>query len=248
MPRFYKKKPGRPKKYVRKRYTVRRNEKWRISRPLRPRIDSYKRSFSSTIQLRTDTGNIPVGWYVDNGALFTTWTFYLKQLNDITDFTNLYAMYKIKGVRLQMYFSNTQSVISQDSTSGYTPNRQLMVYMTPNREGDAYNNSGDPGSEPLTEDVCLDTQSVKKKLALNGGRPLDIYMSLRQQNVLFNKTDSTAYSTVAPKWLRSDQTEVNHYGLNMRIQRVDDQPLTTGGGIQFCKIIGTLYFQCKQVQ
>lgn len=249
MPRFYKKKKGRPKKRQRIVRNVRRNESWRIARPLKPRIDQFKRSFADNIDLRVDSPNVPVGWQVDNGGIYTTWKFKLDQLHDYSDFQNLYAMYRIKGIRMQMYFSNTASVI--DSGTANPPNRQLLVYMTPNREGFEYD--GTTTERILTEELCLDTQSCKKRIALNGGRPLDLYMSVRQRTVKYAQTVGTTpqYTTTAssPQWLATDQVSVDHYGLNMRIQRVDNEPLTTGGSTpQKLKMIVTIYFQCKQVQ
>jgi hypothetical protein len=135
-----------------------------------------------------------------------------------------------------MFFSQTGS--SGDTESNNLSNSQLLVRMAPNQ-------SGIP--EVLDNTYWQQTQAKKYKTALNGGRPIDIYMPLKQANLITSSTGS-ANTMTAPKFIPCTTTNVVHYGINMSIERVDGQTFTQGvANYQYCKIITTLYFQTRSV-
>jgi hypothetical protein len=224
------------RRFNRKRQRPKRIAK--IQRGLSPAIYPFKRSISTTIGLNGTAP--PEGWSTSGNNLYRNWGFSLAQLGDYSEFTDLFKYYKLKGVRLQMYFSNTNST-ARDGTS--SPNQQILMWMDTNRDGADIAASGQ-------ESTYLTSQTAKKRLCLNTtGRPIDIYMSLRQQNMVYGGPANTDYTTVRPKWIATTEPTTPHYGYKMMLQRVDGQAFTSGiTNSQYCKIIQTVYFQCKKVE
>lgn len=134
-----------------------------------------------------------------------------------------------------MYFSNT---ISGTEDSSLHANSQLLVRMAPNQRG---------SNDLLGNSYWQQIQAKKYKLAINGGRPLDVYMPLKQPNTLQSST-GTAPALISPKFIASNIGNVVHYGLNLSIERVDGQGFTSGfGNTQKVKLITTIYLQTRGV-
>lgn len=229
---------ARPRRrtYRKPRYTV------RAPRPLGTgAIHSFKQSFEQVIGLNTTAP--PSGWSANGNNLYRSLVFKLTDIQQHGEFTDLFAMYKLKGVRMQMYFSNN-SAESMETTAGGTtisPNQQMLVWTDRNTGTSAFTG---------TTDEMLNSQTAKKKLALRtDGRPLDIYMPVRVMNTI-EQDSSFVRPAPAPKstWIGTDYPSVEHYGLNMMIQRVDGQTFTTSiNNSQYARIIYTLYFSTKKV-
>lgn len=233
------------KRYKRKRFNRKRQRApyrkiVRVQRGLQlPAIYPFKRSTSITVGLNTSAP--PEGWGVYGNNLYKNWGFSLAQLLDSTDFTQLFKYYKLKGVRLQLYFSNTNSTASQGPATN-SPNQQILMWMDTNKDGADVAASGE-------EKTYLNSQTAKKKLCLRGGKPIDIFCSLRQQNMIYGGLANTDYSTIRPQWISTTEPATPHYGYKMMLQRVDGQPFTSGiSNSQYLKIIQTIYFQCKKVE
>lgn len=229
----------KPRKYNKKRVVKRR-----LMRPQRglttPSIHAFKRSITQTIQLSTTA--VPEGWYASGNNLYKNWGFSLSSLNSFQEFTDLFKYYKIAGCRLQLYFSNTGSNPTMGSNM-YYPNSQILMHLDTNRDGEDSSTTG-------LEATYLNSQTAKKKLCLNStGRPIDIYMPLRQQSMVYGGATNTDYATVKPKWISTNESTTPHFGYKMMLQRVDGQAfsgLTTN--TQYVKIVNTLYFKCKKVE
>lgn len=234
------------KRYAKK--PIRRNRKRFVKRKLMkpqrgltsPSIHAFKRSITETIQLSTTA--VPEGWYASGNNLYKNWGFSLSQLNSHQEFTDLFKYYKILGARVQLYFSNTGSNPTMGSNM-YYPNSQILMHIDTNRDGNDSSTSG-------LEATYLNSQTAKKKLCLNSiGRPVDIYMSLRQQDMIYGGASNTDYATTKPKWIATTEPTTPHYGYKMMLQRVDGQQfqsITTN--TQYVKVTTTLYFKCKKVE
>lgn len=210
---------------------------------MRPRVYNFTRSFVETIPLvnNADSPSIPSGWSVTADAgMVKAQAFNLAQLPDYSEFTNLYAQYRIMAVKTTMYFSNTGSNAGDNTLS----NKQILLYMAPNRNG--ISNT----TKPLTEEHFLQTQATKKKLCLNSnGRPISVYMKLNQLNEVFSGTVNTDYTAVKPKFLSTTETGAPHYGLDFRFQRVDNGQFSDGASVYpQVKMIHKVYLQCRQVE
>lgn len=211
----------------------------KVQRGMSPAVYPFKRSTSVTIGLNSTSP--PEGWSVNGNNLYKNWGFSLSALGDNTDFTNLFKYYRLKGVRLQIYFSNTSSPTEDGNNTA--SNQQILCWLDTNKDGTDLATSG-------AESTYLTSQTAKKKLCLNTmGKPIDIYMPLRQQNMIYGGTGNTDYTTVSPKWISTGEPTTAHYGYKMMLQRVDGQAFTSGiSNSQYCKIIQTVYLQCKKVE
>lgn len=205
----------------------------RVPRGIQPGIYRFKRDIEEILTL--DGTAAPEGWTLDGTSrVYRQLGWSLGSLPNNGDFTDLFAQYRLKGARMRLYFS-------QDSTgvnSGYT-NSQLMIRMAPNQSGQV---------STLNAAFWQQAQAKKYKLAYNGGKPLDFYMPLKIANEVTSST-GTANSMMSPKWINVVSSNVQHYGINLAIERVDGQTFTTGvNNFQRVKVITTLYLETRRVQ
>ena len=234
--KMYKKKPL----YKRRRYYRKRVKK--LPRSLRPKTYNFHRSFTSIVQLGNGTNG---GWTqldasLVNGpqAMVQQMQFSLADLNMSGEFTNLFAQYKINAVSMKLYFANTNST--------NTANRQTILYVAPWRTGDV---------ESLTEHFFLNTQKHKTKLCMNTiGKPVTIYCPMKQLNRLYVSDSTYTTSIQKPKYIGTSSPTVPHFGLNLRIQKVDGADFTsgttTGSTLRWpaFKQEIKIYFSCRQVE
>ena len=205
---------------------------------MRPKVHRFKRDIEETLILSATTA--PEGWSMDgNFRVYKNLAWALASVGESTDFQNLFRQYRIKGARMRFYFSNTGS-----TTMGGTAqmaNSQIMVRMAPNQRGDG---------EVLDNAYWQSIQAKKYKLGINGGKPLDIYMPLKQKNEVFGSASvPTQYTMMRPKYISTVASNVSHYGLNIALERVDGQGFTAGMvNNQSVKVITTLYFEMRGVE
>ncbi len=210
------------------------------SRGLRQSTYMFKRRITQVVDLSTISNS---GWIKSSeNALYRQWVFKLADLDgggQTTDFTNLFRRYKINAVKVELAFSNTGSI---PATNGSTPsNYQLQVYTMGNRSGRT--------EEDMTEQNFLNTQASSKRLALNGGKPLKYYMKLNQLAETYASITNTDYCVQKPRYVSTGETGCEHYGLNMLINRVDGEPLTTGiTSPQHMRMTMTYYMSFKGVE
>lgn len=229
----------------RKRRVIRRRRLGKPSRGLRQSVYLFKRKVSEVVALADST--LENGWLVssDNGV-YKSWTFNLNQISTRTDFTALFKQYKICGIGLEVCFNNTQSSITGNvsGTPNVAPGTQLQVYTIPNRVGKART-----VLDPLTEQIVLDTQAHKKRLALNGGRPLKFFFKVNQLGMVFHNAANTDYTVSPARYLSTAETGTEHYGFEMYINRVDGQSLSSNiANEQTARITTTYYLACKGVE
>lgn len=242
----YKRRPTvRPKlrRWRRKRRTSRLGKP---SRGLTQSTYMFKRRTTSVLPL---DGSSQSGWTLsgDNGV-YRNWVFTLGDITTSTEFTRLFRRYKINAVKVELAFSNTQSASTGGSQAAapvkYFDNAQLQIYTKANRVG----------VTPLaatTEADFMETQAMKKRLALNGGKPVSFFMKVNQlaetyQSALPGGTD---YAVQRPRYIGTNEPTCPHYGITMYINRVDGQPLGTGhnGQPQFVRSTVTYYLSFKGV-
>lgn len=234
-----------------RRRVYRRRPRARVGRPSRGMRQStylFKRQVTEVVRLSTSTLGT-TGWVdAGDGGVYKQWTFNLDQLaataTSKTDFTALFKRYKIAAVKLDMSFNNTASPLVP-AGQGNSPGAQLQVYTTPNRTGRAR----DPAVNPLTEAELLNTQAKRKRLALNGGRSLKTYMRTTQLNMVYVSATDTDYGVQRPQYLSTGETGAEHYGLEMYINRVDGQALSSNiANEQSVRITTTYYLAFKGVE
>lgn len=231
---------SRSKPFRKNRKRIRRAKLYRKPKSFSPGIFSFKRSTTEVVDLIAGTGQ---GWTVStatgNQGIGKTFQFALNDVNDPSDFVNLFKYYKIKAVRVQVYLSNT--ITAQDEPSRF-PNSNLMMYT------DINNNGVITGSD--TVENYLDSQTSKRRTLISSGRrPIDLLMRMKIANTVYGGTTNTDYTLSSPKWISTDEPNTPHYGMNMFIGRVDGEGLTTGyTNAQYARFVYTYYIQCKKVR
>lgn len=207
------------------------------SRGLRQSTYMFKRRITQVVDL---SGSSNSGWVKSSeNALFRQWVFKLADLDSAsaTDFTHLFKRYKINAVKVELSFSNTQSAPDGTNPGNY----QIQVYTMLNRSGRT--------EENMTEQMFLNTQASSKRLALNGGKPLKYYMKVNQLAETYASATNTDYCVQKPRYVSTGETGCEHYGLNMYVNRVDGEPLTTGIlSAQHMRMTMTYYMSFKGVE
>ncbi len=229
--------------YKKKKRTFKRKIA-KIGRPPRralsaPRPYYFKRTLSNTVTLSSSDEF----WTSTGSALGKAFAFSLSAISDDTDFINLFKYYRLKGARVRMYFSNTGSVPVGMSTGVVTvPNSQILVTIDRNMNGET--------TGVANEDHYLQSQTAKRRVALGGDRrPIDIYMPLKQGNLVYQTSTLSNNTLVSPKWISTGNPDTPHWGYNIMLQRVDGENFTAGiSNQQSVKMLTTLYFQCKKVE
>lgn len=233
--RFFRKKRNFRRNYRKRGGKVAYRQKIpRVPFNMRPKIIRFKRDIEETLAL---SGSVaPDGWNLDGtNRVYKSLGWSLGSLPDSVDFSALFRQYRIKGARMRMYFSNTVSGTEDGSLHA---NSQILVRMAPNQRGT---------NDLLGNSYWQQIEAKKYKLAINGGKPLDIYFPLKQA---MEVTTSTGTGNVLkrPGFVTTQQGNVVHYGLNMAMERVDGAGFTSGfGNTQKVKIITTLYLECRGV-
>lgn len=202
--------------------------------PLAPRIINFKRSAEKTLILNNSAA--PEDWTaLPDNSLVRNYVVGLSEINDKTDFTALFQSYRIKGIRLQGYFSNTSSESNE--------NLQVMMHY-------CQNNMGDTQASELTEQWFLDKPRSRRKLLLsNTGRPcFDIYMPVSQLSQVYNTALNTDYGMIRPRFISTNETTTPHYAFSVSLKRVDGQVFSLNTlNYPTLKIIETVYFQMRGI-
>lgn len=219
----------------------RRSSAMRPARPLGSgAVMPFKQSFEQIIGL--NTANPPTNWNVSGNNLYRQMLFKFADLDQAQDLSDVFAMYKLKGVRMQMYFSNSVAEsMNESGGSASSPNQQIMCWMDRNTSTTSFTG---------TTNEMLNSQTAVKKLCLRSdGKPLDIYMPVRALNIIpQNALTNVRQPTFKSQWISTDYPSVDHFGLNMMLQRIDGSQFTSGiTNSQYAKIIYTVYFQMKKV-
>lgn len=226
--------------FKRKKRFIRRKPRG-IARGLSPAIMNFKRSRYEIVSI----GVPSAGWLMtsDSKIMYKTFDFRLSDLNDNSDFVNLFKYYKINAVRTKIWACNT--VTGENNYTGQFPNSQLLVRYDINQDGNTQNADN--------QNHYLDSQTAKARRLISGsGRPLDLLMRLKQSNMIYKQLSagsSTAYNLMRPKWVSTVEDDAAHYGLNMAIHRMSDDVLSNGFvNNQKLRIEYTYYLSCKKVE
>ncbi len=238
------------RKIVRKRRPRRVRRRARVPRSIRGRpggqmqIYNFKRNISRIVNV----GTPGEGWLLNTAstALYTTTAHALSDLTDNSDFKNLFRYFKINAVRVRIWNANT--AVTDNNYVGQFPNAQLMLRWMKNSDG---NTTGADNQQTYMDSQIAKVQNLTKA----SGRPIDLFYKVKQSNMIYQPLSgvpptSTAYNLQKPKWIDTETgANAAHYGLNMLIQRCDNQGLSTGfTNQQALRFDYTYYIQCKGVQ
>lgn len=176
----------------------------------------------------------PSSWTHATNAVTSDLNYRLADLHEYSDFTSLFASYKLTGVKMQIYVSkNTVDEVHSSSTPG---SAQIICYTMPNLTGQI---------NTLNEQDFLDNASTRKRtLVRASGRPLTMYSRLRQLSEIHGTSMNTDYATIRPRWISTAEPSAVHTGQSIRIQYVNNDTLNN----DYITIYYTYYIACKQAQ
>lgn len=203
-----------------------------------PRVLQFKRKFVQDLVL--NTASAPIGWTslsaAGDEALVLNYVISMAQIPNYTAFTSLFDSYRIKGVRIQGYYSfNVTTPGSQ---------AQAMLYYCRDHMGQSV-------AAQLSEDWFLERPRSRKRLLVNStGRPsFDIYMPLTQLANTYQSVTNNDYTMKRPRFISTNEVNTPHYGLNLRIQRIDGNTFTANTSNQYptLKLFTTVYWECRGI-
>ena len=229
----YRKKRQRRNRRGERRWRRQARRNFRPARGLTPQVMSFKRSRTEMLILNNTSA--PSGWTTVDNGISVPLVFSLSQIPDSTDFVNLFNSYKIVGIRMQGWYSNSVA----DSE-----NQQSMVYWVGNSMGNVLGTA-------LDEQYFLDRPTHKKRVLVNSmGKPsFDLYMKMSQLSQIYQSTVNTDYGLSRPRFISTGETTTGHYGVSMHIRRLDGNNWTAGTTNPYpqLKINYTYYFKCRGI-
>lgn len=232
---------------IRRKTRPRRRKRVAFSKPMQivprkprmaPRVLQFKRRFSDSLVL--NTSGPPTGWTSlsssGDEALTLAYVFSMAQIPNYQNFTNLFDSYRIKGVRLQGYYSFTNTTPSSQA--------QTMLYY-------ARDHLGQNTAALLSEDWFNERPRSRKRLLVNSiGRPsFDIFMPLSQLSNTYQSGVNTDYTMQKPRFISTNEVNTPHYGFNLRLARIDGNPWTANSSNQYptLKLFSTIYFELRGI-
>lgn len=203
-----------------------------MAKVMRPKIYNFKRDYEQVLIL--DQAAPPEGWSTTGNIIYKNLGWSLSTLGNHAEFQALFKQYRLIGARLRFYASNT---VSGTNAANFN-NSQIMMRAAPNFSG----------KDTLLDDAFWQQAQAKKYYTLiNGGKPLDLYMPLYQENEIISST-GTGNTFTKPKFVPTDLDNVIHYGQSIAFNRADGQAFSTGfGNYQSVRMCVTLYFQTRAV-
>jgi len=230
---------------------VKRRKTTRVGRPPRglyPSTYNFSRSITEVVTLNTTVAP-PTGWAVVDNAMTSNFVFALEQLTDNTDFSNLFRKYKIRGVKTQMYFTNTAT--QNDGFGATYPAAtqrvpQLLMWTNINQTGRQ--------NGTLTESYFLNTQTARKRTIIHDNRrPIQLYHKVKQLSRVFGSNEAAGdndYALKRPSYVSTQDKTVEHYGFECRIQAVRGGPYPASSSETpvAVKLIHTFYISCQGVE
>ncbi len=250
MVKFYK-----PKTYKRKkRYYKCKIRKLQYSRPysgLSQQIVPFTREDQKWGSLRSFQTNF--GWTATNEALpapqgspvpglVKTLVFQMSNLPGIADdIPKLFKVYRLNAVKVT-FIPATTTTLATSTTGDLARNTALLIRIKKNQDGlllDANNRV----------EMWNQNQAVKR-IVLPFNKKFSIYMKVNQLSYKYRGPPPAlpGYGITKPTWVTTDDREVDHYGMDVRIDTVNgdaiDTVFTTAPDYT---IFTKYYFQCKGV-
>lgn len=190
-----------------------------VPRGLRPSVHYFTRSFEKPLALDDPTA-YPLGFTATtDGGVAGTIQISASELNDWTDFSNLFGQYKLNAVSIKILPQYTAALSEPSGLGG----EQIVVRWCRNMLQKSIG-AGD------TRTMWLDRQAVKQRLLMtNNRRTLSLYSKLNIRDMI---TDNTApasddFVAIRPHWIATANDTVPHYGLNVRFDSCSGVTLPT---------------------
>lgn len=247
-------------KYKRKKKTYYKTSKSKPRQIFRPRrglmrqVVPFMRERETHVRLDTLTGiDDGAGTYLNmirtnDGGVVGRIRIRMNNLNTPSDFTNLFKEYKLNYLKLIFIPAGNVAGTREDHRDGGPQgNKNILVRVCLNRTGDV------PAATDTVADWCQ--LQAKKQFVLVGNKITKIGCKLNQL-VKVQSGDgaaNTIHHICAPKYISTNNTSVNHYGLTVRFDAIDGtdivqtDPIADGDVFPKFRVISKLYFTCRGV-
>lgn len=202
------------------------------------RVLNFKRTFVNDVVLNASSP--PSGWTSlaasGENAIALAYVLSLSQIPNYQNFTSLFDSYRIKGVRIQGWYSAT--------VSANTSNSQSLLYT-------CRDNIGQSQAADMTEEYFLQRPRSKKRVLINSvGKPsFDMFVPLSNLSTIYSGAVQSDYAMAKPRFISTNEPATPYYGLNLRLQRIDGNNWTHGTANQYptLKLYTTVYFQMRGI-
>jgi hypothetical protein len=247
------------KKYIakkdRKNQKIKRDnfpkQKFRFSKSLTRSIMPFTRERETVVRLDTRSGiDNGAGTFIDmirtnDGGLVGRIRVRLSNLNNSTDFTNLFKEYKLNYIKMTFIPAGNVAGTRTDLRDPATMNgnKNILIRTMLNRTNEV----------PTDLNTVNDWAQVqaKKQWVLVQDKPTTITCKLNQLSVV-QSGDAASYATntmQTPQYISTNSPSVNHYGLTVRFDSIDGTAITEANGDLWprFRLITKVYFTCRGV-
>lgn len=218
-------------KRTNRRKTSSRRRRWTTR--ARKYSDYKVYSFKRTCELPAwgDSGIFTDNSIYDNSTRNSGYfKFALNDLPGFSDFTTLYEMYKVTGVKLKFIpVAGTQSTLGTASFGSSTPNMNPLA-ITVDRAYVATTPTF--GSLMQHQDVKIRTQQ----------RPFSLWIS---KPLAYSPADGTTVAHLTNQWLDTTNSGVHHYGLQYAFESNSG---STTNYTSIWRVFATYYIKCRAPQ
>jgi hypothetical protein len=235
--------PKRKRVYKKRRYPL---QKFKPVRGMTRAVMPFTREVETYFHLSDLTGNTTAPFknfqHTTDGGVVGQISLALEDLPSHSDFTNLFRQYKLNYMKIIMIpAANTTLPGETRDEGGNYSNNQILIRTMFNRTGIAIG-AGNTISE-------WSQVQAKKQWVLARDKPTVITCKLSQLSNTVDATTSTEVSSIVrPRYISTNNTGAKHYGLNIRFDSLNGNPLSQSDHIwpQF-RIMCKAYFTCKGV-
>lgn len=215
---------------IRRRKYVRRSKK-SIKRASRRLTERKLYSFKRTCELAANNGTSNFGdnaIFDSSGRAAGNFKFALSDLPSVSDFTNLFEMYKITGVKLK--FIPTQGTQANATLATSAPVLMNPLAICVDR--------GYTATAP-TFNTLMENQDVRVMSSL---KPFKVWISGPKA---YSPADGLTTASMINPWIDAGQNAVHHYGLRYAFESNTGATNTTT--VTF-RVFATYYIKAKGVQ
>lgn len=179
----------------------------------------------------------------DDGGIVGRVRVRLNNLPGYGDFTNLFKEYKLNYVKFTFIPAGNIAATTITDRAAAVPlgNKQVLIRTCLNRTGEVPNN--------LDEIENWSQIQAKKQWVLVQDRPTTITCKLNQLKVVQRGDGLNQVAVCKPQYISTNNTDINHYGINLRFDSLDGTPIDEDEGDIWPKfrLITKVYFTCKGV-
>ena len=208
-----------------KRQRTNGRRKPKITRSIVPKVYTFKRKVLDEVTA-SDAASPGAGWLTTGeNCLTTTMIFALNQVPNPTDFTNLFAEYRIKSVRTKIWCGFVGNV-NQNTAALDGMGINIRFQFASNRTGQAVT-VADTLNDWAEKQMVASTQR-----GFNNELPVVLNQGLNQLSMVFHTAIDTDYVVKRPSWSSTTESGTPYYGYDLIISSLSND-ISLGPGASY---------------